>query len=59
MIPKNAVIKCKNDDTLYKVIESNGDRLVISPIQWDYEIVPQETIHKTDVESVLCYGWNH
>ena len=59
MTPKNAVIKCKNDDTLYRVVESNGDRLVISPIEWDYEIIPQETIKESDVKSVLCYGWNH
>lgn len=53
MIPKNSVIKCKDDDTLYRVIESNGDRLVISPIEWDYEIIPQETIRVSDVETVI------
>lgn len=53
MIPKNSVVKLHNEDILYKVIESNGDRLIVSPLQWNYDICPQETIKESDVETVV------
>ena len=53
MIPKNSIVKLYNDNLLYRVIESNGDRLIVQPMQWDYEIIPQETIKESDVETVI------
>lgn len=47
----------KNEpDQIYKVIESNGDRLIVSPTKWNYEIIPQETIHVSDIEYILRDG---
>lgn len=31
---------------IYDVVEDNGDRCLISPEQWDYEIKPIENVSK-------------
>lgn len=39
------VPKFRDGDTFtYRVVEDNGDRLIISPTEWPYRIVPQECV---------------
>lgn len=39
-------------DELFRVVEWNGDRGFVSPIKWDWPIVPQELVHLEHIREV-------
>jgi len=45
-------VKLVGSDELYVVVEWNEDRGFVSPVEWEWPIVPQELVHLEHVTEV-------